>query len=301
MLNALENRLIDLLADLLARETQVQLVSRPRADLAIAAVDPDRVAVVVQVLSVSTDSRLGDDARDRSGQKGGYQLQTVLRLNGQMAIDLIINPAAGANLESHRQTLLHVLDRLLAALHTASFRNGRSFQSNLDLGFDLEGFRLARAGAPENAPAGFSTVRAIYDFSGRFWPLEPLLAGEVISQLPLRLAILPVRIPELPVAQAGGPDLAIPLHLDLRVLNGAPVLVLARLRGASPPGKLAGSAANAPAGWTGFTPDSAGIATLIYQPPTTLAQSARVTVSTALGGTSQPPVTLAEFDIEVRS
>jgi hypothetical protein len=297
MLDGFEARLADLVADELNGIAAIEVVTRPRSDLTTA---PDRVALVVRTLSATPDVTMGDDARERLGTRGSYRLRTMLRLTGQVAIDAVVSPTGGADLEDRRPIVMTVVDRLLVAFQRASIRSGRDFQTDVDLGFDLDGFRFAGVAAPSEAPASFSTIRAIYDFTGRFWPIEAPVEGDAIAALPTRLAVLPVRIPERIQARAGQ-DLTIPLHIDLRALNGAAARVMARLRGASPPGQLIGSGADVPAGWFAFTPDPEGAVALVYRPPAAVPTPVRVGVSTALSRAERPLVPLAELDIEVTS
>jgi hypothetical protein len=300
MLDSFEQRLTDMLADALAGVTDIQVVTRPRGDMATVATDPGKVAIVVRALSAAAEHSMGDDSRERRGRKGQFELQTSLRLSGQVALDLIIGDSAGTGLDARRSTLMHVLDVLLATLHRDTVRNGRDFQTGVDLGFDLDGFRLNRLEPPTETPASFSTVRVLYDYSGRFWPVEAPLAGDHISALPTRIAVLPVQVPERVAALAGGPDVKIPLRIDLRSLNGAQVRLAARLQGASPPGTLIGAATEVPPGWVGYTPDSEGVTTIVYRPPATVAGPVRVNVATAISQPSRPSLPLAEMVIEVR-
>jgi hypothetical protein len=227
-------------------------------------------------------------------------LRTTLRLAGQLAISAIISPSGGPNVGDRRQIVVDVVDSLLVALQRPSIRSGQDFQTGVDLGFDLDGFRFAGLSAPEDAPASFSTIRALYDFSGRFWPVEAPVEGDAITALPTRIAVLPVQIPER-IHVVAGTDLQVPLKLDLRALNGASARVMARLRGAAPPGQLVGATNDVPAGWTAFNLDPDGSVNVVYRPPATIATPVRVGVSTALSRAQRPFVALAELTIEVSS
>ena len=297
MLDSFEARVADLVADELNGIAAVQTVTRPRGDLST---DAGRVAIVVHTLTAAPDVTLGDDARERLGSRGQYQLRTTLRLAGQLAISVIISPTGGADIGDRRRIVVDVVDSLLVALQRQSIRSGQDFQTGVDLGFDLDGFRFAGLAAPDNDAGGFSTIRALYDFSGRFWPVEAPEAGDAITALPTRIAVLPVQIPERIRAVAGA-DLHVPLKLDLRALNGASARVMARLRGAAPPGQLVGVTTDVPAGWTAFNLDTDGSVNILYRPPATVATPVRVGVSTALSRAQRPFVELAELTIEVSS
>jgi hypothetical protein len=297
MLDSFEARVADLVADELNGIAAVQTVTRPRGDLST---DPGRVAIVVHTLTATPAVTLGDDARERLGSRGQYQLRTTLRLAGQLAISAVISPTEGDDVGGRRRIVVDVVDALLVAFHRQSIRSGQEFQTGADLGFDLDGFRFAGLAAPDNAAGGFATVRALFDFSGRFWPVEAPEAGDAITALPTRIAVLPVQIPERIRAVAGA-DLQVPLKLDLRALNGASARVMARLRGAAPPGQLVGATTDVPAGWTAFDLDTDGSVSILYRPPATVATPVRVEVSTALSRAQRPFVALAELTIEVTS
>jgi hypothetical protein len=297
MLDSLEARLADLIADELSGVAALQTVTRPRSDLATV---PGRVALVVRAVNATPVVAMGDDARERLGNRGEYQLRTTLRLAGQVAIDAIINPVSGPAVAERRRIVMDVVDRLLVALQRPTIREGQDFQTGADLGFELDGFRFAGLSAPAETPASFSTIRALYDFTGRFWPVEAPLEGEAILAVPTRIAVLPVQIPERIRAIAGS-ELTIPLRIDLRALNGAEARVMARLRGASPPGQLIGSTADVPAGWLAFLPEAGGTFNILYRPPSTVTNPLRVGVSTALSRPQRPFVSLVEFEIEVTS
>jgi hypothetical protein len=297
MLDSFEARVADLVADELNGIAAVETVTRPRSGLTT---DPDRVAIVVRTLSAKPDLAFGDDARERLGSRGQYQLRTTLRLAGQLAISAIVSPTGGDNLEDRRRIVVDVVDSLLVAFQRPSIRSGQDFQTGVDLGFDLDGFRFAGLSAPENEPESFSSIRALFDFSGRFWPVEAPEEGDAITALPTRIAVLPVQIPER-IRAVSGTDLQVPLKLDLRALNGASARVMARLRGAAPPGQLVGATTDVPSGWTAFNLDPDGSVNIVYRPPASVATPVRVGVSTALSRAQRPFVALAELTIEVSS
>jgi hypothetical protein len=72
MLDSFETRLTDMIADALNSVTAIQLVTRSRGDLATAADDDDRVALVVHTMAAVPDITMGDDVRERHGSKGQY-------------------------------------------------------------------------------------------------------------------------------------------------------------------------------------------------------------------------------------
>src|SRR6185436_15344806 len=108
MLDSFETRLTDMIADALENVAALQLVTRSRSDLATAAAEDDQVALVVHTLRAAPDVTMGDDARERRGAKGQYQLRTVLRLAGQVAIDAVIHPVGGGNLDARRRIVMQV-------------------------------------------------------------------------------------------------------------------------------------------------------------------------------------------------
>lgn len=281
------------------------LVVRPRHDLAdLVEAETGRVLIVVQVLSAEANHLLGDDALERLGQRGSYQLRPVLYFNGEAALDFRIAPPgpgpAGDPLLP-RQNLLQVLDQALVALHQDQVRQGRAFQTGDDLGFDLDGFRLTRVGAIPDEPENPRALRAVYHYAGRFWPVETPAEGDVIDRLPTRIAILPIQIPEGVTAQAGGADVTVPLPADLRALNGAPVRLVARLKGASPPGALIGDTAGVPPGFVAYDPDERGVFHLVYRPPATLSNDTQVRIGLGLAHAERPTLQLGELTIRVAS
>ena len=306
MLDEFELRLADLIADELAGVQALQLVTRTRSDLGTVVTEPDGVAIIVHTLNADSSRIMGDDALERRGTKGQYRLRTTLRLSGQVAADIAIRTEGGNDLDQRRSRLVQILDALLVALQDETVRNGRAFLTDTDQGFELDGFRLATvaeltpAASAFTLPEGFGAIRATYDFSGRFWPVQPEAEGDAITALPTRIAVMPVLAPERLSATAGAADLTVPLQLDLRLLNGATGRVLGRLKGASPPGSLQGDNAGVPAGWTAFAYDPNGTVSVVYRPPGALGAPARVQVSLALSREGRPSIPLGEFAIQVR-
>lgn len=276
MLAAFEARLADLLADALPG----QAFARGRA------VAPQNgIGAAVRVLSAAATPRLGDDAAELIRRPPALALRTSLRLAGEAAIEL-----AGA------APLLPLADRILVALHAPALRDGAGFETGADQGFALDAFRFAGMGAASDRP---ETLALRYAFEGRFWPVLAEPEGPAIAQIPLRLAVLPAGVPQGLRARAGGPDLAVPLGLNLAAAGGAERRIVARLAGASPPGSLVGESANVPQGHVGFAVDADGIARLLYRPPATLAAPESVAIETALAFPGRPSVALARIHVAV--
>jgi|GEM_PF-2922182 len=301
MLNSFESRLIDRLADgLVGVEV---LVLRPQEDLsARLTAEAGRVLIVVQILAAETDARLGDDAQERLGQPGDYQQRPVVYLRGQVAVDLLIARNDEATNDASRTALLQVLDRVLLLLHASELRQGQGFQTGEDLGFALDGFRLEGVSLlPETAAEVFQQIRLSYNYSGRFWPVEAPIAGDLIEQLPTRLAIVPVQIPTGLITRAGDSDVEVPILLDLRSWEAAPQQLVARLRGAAPPGSLVGDTRDLPAGYFGYTANLAGDFVVVYRPPASLGSDTQVRIELGLSQPEQPSLALGELIIGVKS
>lgn len=289
MLEAFEARLTDLLADALAGVAGLAVPRRGRA-----AIPPAGVAPFIQVIRAETEPLLGDDAPVTRRIGGSLRLRTVLVLHGEVRISLV---AADALAQPAR---LAALDTVLVALQDESVRQGRAFDDGTDQGFELRGFRFLRAD-PGTDPTLLSaaTWELAFAYEGDFWPVRPEPEGPAITSIPRRLVPLPVAVPERLSARAGGADLTIPLQLDLRTAGGAAPRVVARLRGAAPPGTLLGDAAGAPPGFVSVPVNASGIAALDYRPPAVLAAPARVRIAASLAGEDQPTVALADLVIEV--
>jgi hypothetical protein len=286
MLDGFEARLADLFADRLAGTPGLRL---PVRSLPGTAVDSG-ILPVLRVLSASAAPLLGDDAPLVRRLPGGLGLRTVLALEGVVGMELI--PAA----DVARPAVLLALDAVLLAFQAAEVRSGAGFADGTDQGFALHGFRFRDAAAPE---AGAAPMRLSFTFQGDFWAVRPEAEGPAITAIPTRLVSLPVHLPQGLVARAGGPDLIIPLTLDMRSLGAGPARVVARLRGAAPPGSLQGDAAEAPPGFTGFPVDAAGVARLVFRPGATLAVPVLAVIQVALAGAGQASVELAEVPVRV--
>ena len=299
MLDAFEQRTADLVADQLSGIPAV--VTRPREELNVLLTsDPTRPIIVVEILTADPDLRLGDDGRERLGVRGSYTLRPVLYLRGELAISLQMAPTpAAGDQQQTRRTLFGVLERLLIQLNRDAIRTGVAFQTGDDLGFDLDKFHLVQIlPLPGEDPVSHQ-ARVRYQYSGRFWPVEPPVEGDLIEELPTRIAILPIQIPEGLATRAGGSDMVVPLHLDLRALNGAQARVIARLHGAAPPGALIGDATEVPPDSVGYVPDAGGTVEVVYRPPATLSSATKVRVGLGLAHGERPSIPLGELTIGV--
>jgi hypothetical protein len=278
MIDAFEARAADLLADRLSTTAQVRLwvgAARPWLEV-------------------------GDDREQVRRGPGGFELRPVLRLAGELFIELEIGAPGegGPGAAVQRQTLIGALDQLLVALNDGAVRDGTAFATDVDQGFELDGFRLDRVEQAPDALSDFRRIRAVYAYAGRFWPVQPALAGPAIETLPTRIVVLPAKRPEVLAAVAGGPDLEIPIALDLRVRSTAIARVVARLLGASPPGALIGDPTGLPPGSVGYVPDD-GRFQLVYRPPVSLSKSTRVSVELSLSRQGGKGTRLDTLHIEV--
>lgn len=297
MLDAFETRLTDLLADALVGTPNLGPIGRSGA---VAAPAAGNVGIAIRVAGASSTGQVGDDERERLGPRGAIRLRPLLHLEGDAVLRLEVATPRPADAAEVRQRLVTVMDAVLLALHREPVRNGREFLTNVDQGFELDGFRLAALGAAPEQSDDPRTFELTYHFAGRFWPVEEPAEGGLIVNLPTRLTVMPVRLPERISARAGGGDVQVPIHIDLRATNGAPSLLAARLAGAAPPGALVGDpAAAVPDGFTGFPQSDGGIFRLVYRPPETLSARTEVRVQTRLAHADRPTISLTEFAIEV--
>lgn len=304
MLDAFEIRLADMVADGLADAgaAGAATVMRPRDDLLVMVVEnPDRVMIAAQLLSASSSQHLGDDSRGRLGRKNDYRLRTTLHFDGEVALDFHIAPTpAERDPAEFRSNLLQIVDLVLVLLHAGNVRNGDAFKTEDDLGFELDGFRLVGIGPLPDEPANTHAMRALYRYSGRFWPVETPVLGETIGALPTRIAVLPIQIPEEVHATAGGEDAHIPVPVALHAFDGAPVSLVARMEGASPPGQLIGDATDIP-GMVSYTPTTPGIFIVVYRPPSSLSSDAQVRIALSLSHPGHQTVNLGRLGIKVAS
>ncbi len=290
MLDAFEARLADLFADRLAGEPGLRL---PLRSLPAAAPDSG-IQPVLRVLSATAPVQLGDDAPRVRRLAGGLGLRTVLPLEGMAAIDLL--PAG----DLARPAWLAALDLVLVAFQAEDMRSGAAFADGTDQGFLLRGFRLSEAVVAGDA----APMRALFRYEGEFWPVRPDEDGPAIASIPTRLAVLPVAAGEALVARAGGADLVIPVGLDLRGMtlpglgDAGPVRVVARLRGAAPPGSLVGETASLP-GYTAYPLEADGVVRLVFRPPAVVAATVVAGIEVALEGAGRTRVALAEIAVRV--
>jgi hypothetical protein len=293
MLDALETRLADLLADALSGGAQPPVVARRRPGLPEAG--SEVAAVLVRVLTAEASERFDDDALEVLRRPGEMGLRPVLRLAGEVEVEV----AVAADLATDRRVaVMRALDRVLLALHAEAVRTGAAFLTGEDLGFALDAFRLRRLGGPEGDEPDVGRLRAIYGYAGRFWPVEAPAEGELIESVPTRVAVLPFGLPEGLTVRAGGGDLEIPLRVDLRAGSGAPAVLVARLGGASPPGSLVGSAAPELPDHVAY-PVTDGACRIVYRPPDALDAAERARVELVLAHPGRRTVRLAELRVEV--
>ncbi|WP_428264583.1 hypothetical protein [Haliangium sp.] len=303
MLDSFEAKLADLLADRVADVAVIDEVRRPQ----IGGSQPSatQARVTVEIISTAPVIELGDDKPEVLGQAGAFSLRTVMHLTGGVLISLELASTSGTGAATQRDTLLMALDSVLLALHDPEVRNGRAFGDADDQGFALSAFRLEQI-APSRCELATGEdperhhIYCRYGFTGRFWPVETPPAGDVITTIPTRIALLPAEYPETLRALAGGPDLTVPVRLDLRALNGATPRLFARLMGASPPGQLIGDSIDVPEGSVAYDPDPPGTYAVVYRPPASLDGVARVRVRLALARAEGPPVTVETLAIEVQ-
>lgn len=286
MLDSFEARLADLFADLLAGVTDLRA---PQRNLPAAAPGTG-ILPVLRVTAVTASPMIGDDAPQLRRLPGGLGLRTVLDLRGQVALELL--PAGAVT----RDRWLRAMDAVLVAFQGPEIRSGAAFADGTDQGFSLRGFRFREAGEQEGAPG---RLRATFDFEGDFWPVRPEAEGPAITEIPTRIVSLPLTVPTGLVARAGGPDLVIPIALDLRSLGAGPSRVVARLRGAAPPGTLVGDVVEAPEGFAGFAVDGSGVVRLVFRPAATLAAPATAAIQAMLAGAGRATVALAELPLRV--
>jgi hypothetical protein len=306
VLDAFETKLADMLADRLAGDALIGDVRRPHAD----STPPSATAarVTVEVVAAVPTVELGDDRLEVLGQPGAYELRPVLSLTGGVVIALALGSADASGAEAQRGLLLQALDRVLLALHAPDVRSGSAFGAAPEQGFSVHAFRLERIAAvrgevvPGAADESGPRMYCRYAFAGRFWPVEPPVAGDVITDVPTRIALLPAEVPEPGAtrALAGGPDVEIPVRLDLRALGGATRRLIARLMGASPPGQLVGSAVDAPAGSVSYAADPDGAYRVIYRPPASLNGTARVRIRLALARAEGAAIPVETVEVEVQ-
>ncbi len=296
MLDPFEIRLAELLADALAGVDNLGPVGRFGS---VPAPGPGQVGIAVRIIQFTPHPHVGDDRRAELRQAGRIRLRPTLHLEGITTILLAAAAPRPPADDDSRARLVAMLDRVLLALHSEAVHSGRAFATAADQGFELDSFRFSDASQPVDMAADPRSLQLSYGFEGRFWPVQEAPEGDLITDLPTRLAVMPLRLPERITAQAGGAGLSVPLRLDLAVTGGAVSAIAARLEGTAPPGALVGDGTAAPAGYTGFAVDAVGVADLVYQPPADLAGRAEVRVETRLTHPDRPSIPLTRFEIEV--
>lgn len=298
MLQSFEKRLADLLADALRGAEGVRDVRLARDGNPAAA--PSAASVTVRLMDAAPTPEVGDDRPEVLGSKPRFSLRPVLHLSGEVRVELEIGPATSAvDRGAQRERLLGALDQVILALHPEKVRTGEEFATGEDQGFELDGFRFHRIASPDGARTDHRRLQAYYRYSGRFWPVGPPVEGPAILELPTRVAFLPVFLPDRLSATAGGPDLRVPIRMDLRAFGGAARRLAGRLAGETPPGSLVGDAADLPAGMIGWPVDLDGTATLLYRPPPAVAGRARARIRLQLVQLHGAGVDLGEVVVEV--
>jgi hypothetical protein len=301
MIDGFEERLADLIADRLAAVTELQLVTRPRANLPALAADRGRV--VAAVLQGAPVADLADPPRELFRTGSTLATRPLLRLTGTAA--LAVETQDGGAGPGARPLLFRLMDQLLLTMADPQVREGAAFVADEDLGFALERFELTEVKF-EEATEGLRRAVARYAYTGRFWPVEPAQAAGAIRALPVRMAVLPAGLPDQLRVRAGGDPLRIPVVLDLRALQvgeaagAADPRLVARLMGASAPGALeGGQAGEAPPGATIYAPDAAGGFTIVYRPPAAVAGRVRARVGLGLAHGAHPTIAVGVLAIEV--
>ena len=296
MLNAFEERLIALLADAFAGPPPAgtpRVRLRPRAGGAEPANTDVALSVALGDASPWTD--FGDDAEVARRVDNVWLLRPEVPLSGEVSIEL--EALTGDSVE-RRTRLMQAIDRLLIALDGEDVRRGKDFEQPADQGFSISAFRLLRLETKLDDTPDPTRARLVYGYEGRFWPVRPDVEGDAITDLPTRTAILPLRVPNATVVRAGSGPAVIPVRGDLRALDGALPVMLARLRGLAP-GTLAGSGAPAPEGFVASVAEADGSFPLSYAPPAAVASPVRVEIELSLGSPDGTSVVLDELSLEV--
>lgn len=299
MLNAFEQRLADLLADALAQTPAVDGVVRAGGPAVNASASA--ALITARVLSAAPREEVGDDRRELLRVPGGLDLRTLLRLSGEVLLEVTLARALNAgDAATQRASLMEALDALLAVLQDSALRSGEEFDTDEDQGFELDSFVLRSVDSQHDSPDDVRAFRVLCRYSGRFWPVEPALAGPAIERIPTRIAVLPAKFPASVRARASDGDVRVPIEVDLRELGGARGLLVARLLGSTPPGALVPDSAGAPAGSAGFAPQADGRFEVVYRPPASLAGQVRVRVRLGLASAERGTLEVGELSIEVR-
>lgn len=300
MIDSFEQRLADLLADRVADAAEIQQVGRRRDGSAPAAAG--RVLCTVEVTTAQPAREMGDDRREVRRGPNGFGLRPVLRLSGDAIVALEAAGGVAPNDQpGQRPALLRAVDQVLLALHDEDVRGGGAFATDEDQGFELDAFRFEGTGEnADSAPLPFTRFELRYTYGGRFWPVQPDVPGDAILTPATRMAILPLDLPEPLTVHAGAADLAISIGASLGVAGGAEARVVARLRGATPPGQLVGDPTGVPAGAVGYVGDADGRYRIVYRPPATLGAPVTVRVALSLANRERPTVALGELRLRVQ-
>lgn len=295
MLDDFEMRLADHLADALAGTAGLGAVVRLGVSGPGAGGSVD---VALGILRAEPDASVGDDERDRIQRIDGIRLRPTLHLQGAVRVRLAGTPEDGETPATTRARLVRVMDRVLLALHEEDVRRGLAFGGGGDSGFELDGFRLL---AIDTLPGEIdpATIDLSYRFAGRFWPLGEEVTGPAIREIPTRIAVLPVELPNGLRVHAGAEAIEVPLRADLRALNGADARIIARLRGAAPPGALVGETDDAPEGFVAFARSTDGAFRIRYRPPDSVAGHTTARIETRLAAPVDLAVELGEVAVEV--
>lgn len=296
MLNAFEERLIDLLADAVSGsppqgQPRIEVLARVGA-AAAAATD---VAVSAQLGEATGWSDFGDDGQVARKIEAGWRLRTEIPLNGEVAVSLVAQ--SGTPVE-RRARLLNALDRMLVVLDAEALRHGTGFDPGQDRGFAISGFRLLRVDANNDKPPDPTRMTLVYGYQGRFWPVVAEVEGPQIRTLPTRFAILPLAVPERLSTRAGNGALAIDIRADLRGLEGGSPVLMAKLRGLAP-GVLEGTGLPAPQGFVGSAADTSGRFPLSYRPPAAVAGPIDVGIQLSLASSAGATVVLDDLTVKV--
>lgn len=283
------------LADLLADRAGVQSVRRAGADA------PTPVSGTAHVVVGVVDAIAGDEVGiDRDERVTRTIERRSQRLSGRVRIVLSVEPSGGQSGAERRATLWQAVDAVLVVLHAPDVRDGSAWGADHASGFAIDRFRLLRVGEPappESADA--DRLEVWCEYSGRFWPVDPIVEGDVIVEpIPTRIVVLDADLPVGLTAASGGPELAVPISVDLRTFDATPRLV-ARLSGSAPPGELIGDAADVPSGSMGYVPDENGRFTVVFRPAAALTAPASARVVLGLASVDRPTVRIGALQIEV--
>lgn len=296
MIDPFEVAVADLLADRAGAHPAVGSVRR--AGVAGPVATDGTAGVSVGVVDAVAGDEVGVDRDERVSRTIERRSH---RLTGRVRIALTVGPAGGPAGDSlRRANLWQAADMVLVVVHQPDVRDGSVWGADHEQGFAIDRFRLASVGEPTPPDtAGADRLDIWCDYAGRFWPVDPLVEGDIIVEpVPTRLLVHDTELPTGLFARAGGAELAVPLHVDVRTFDATPRLV-ARLGGAAPPGELLGDEDGAPPGWFGYPPDEHGTYTILFRPAAAIAAPADARVLLGLASADRPTVSIGELQIEV--